>query len=379
MFQRLLTLLLALFLISPQPATAFWDDVLFDSPSHAETRAVDAEPPSWVKPVETFLEKAIDWVFELIERPLKAAIQYIADLVARLWSEYVVQEALSPTPPKPEAVILITSNNLKIKDSLVYCHLYQHGASFNRMYRTATNKESIRQSLLSGRYPWRKEESPATTLDAIMQQGGYRTYISPETDGYTPISRFIKEHSGNRLFIYTEVAGESELSELMADLKESGYQAEETLILFTLAGENTPGLKESEIRVSFIACLPGTISPCSADAPLCLVDISRTVATICRLEVPDGALPDSEEHLPDLLWQEEQGRDEIVVQDSGTGHFALICGNYKYIPPTDQGEQLYSLAEDPAEQHNLATPAPNATRKLRQRLQELTDKGETSK
>ena len=212
-----------------------------------------------------------------------------------------------------------------------------------------------------------------------MQQGGYRTYIRPETGDYTPISRFIKEHSGHRLFIYTEVAGESELSELMADLKESGYQAEETLILFTLAGENTSGLKESEIRVSFIACLPGTISRCSAEAPLSLTDISRTVAAICRLKVPDGALPDSEEHLPDLLWQEEQGRDEIVVQDSGTGHFALICGNYKYISPTDQGEQLYSLAEDPAEQHNLATPAPNATRKLRQRLQELTDKGGTSK
>jgi hypothetical protein len=212
MFQRLLTLLLALFLISPQPATAFWDDVIFDSPSHSAPRTADAEPPAWVEPVETFLKKALDWVFDLIERPLKAIIQYIADLVVRLWSEYVVHEALFPTPPEPEAVILITSNNLKIKDSSVYCHLYQHGASFNRMYRTATNKESIRQSLLSGRYPWRKEESPATTLDAIMQQGGYRTYISPETGDYTPISRFIKEHSGNRLFIYIEVAEESELS-----------------------------------------------------------------------------------------------------------------------------------------------------------------------
>ena len=155
MFQRLLTLLLALFLIYPQPATAIWDDVIFDSPSHAETRTADAEPPAWVEPVETFLNKALDWVFDLIERPLKAIIQYIADLVVRLWSEHVVQEALFPTPPEPEAVILITSNNLKIKDSPVYCHLCRHGASFNRMYRTATNKESIRQSLLSGRYPWR--------------------------------------------------------------------------------------------------------------------------------------------------------------------------------------------------------------------------------
>ena len=53
--------------------------------------------------------------------------------------------------------------------------------------------------------------------------------------------------------------------------------------------------------------------------------------------------------------------------------YALRSGQSKYIPAfRKQPEQLYHLATDPAEQHNLAPQQPEEAARLRTRLQQLT-------
>ena len=196
------------------------------------------------------------------------------------------------------------------------------------------------------------------------------------------------------------------LGRLITSLEKNGYKPEETLIIFT--SDNGPvisdgyedgarqacadhkpahpwrggkySLFEGGTRVPFIVYWPGTVRHGTSTALMCQMDIGRTLASLCGINIPEGSMRDSENHLPALLGNTEQGRTKLVTQAFEGPRYALRRGQFKYIPdygsgrPDRQGrgEQLYDLNADPGEQRNIAPQHPENTAQLRSLLQQLT-------
>ncbi len=191
------------------------------------------------------------------------------------------------------------------------------------------------------------------------------------------------------------------LGRIRAALSEAGYAEEDCLIIFTsdngpvisdgyedgarrdCAGHNPAapwsggkyGLYEGGTRLPFIVHWPGQVKPGRSAALMSQADLARTLATLVGVEeqIPAGELMDSQSQLPALLGHSPTGRHELVVQNVGTA-LALRMGQYKYIP--GRQPQLYDLATDPAEQHNLATQRPELVEQMEARLQAIRQQGQ---
>lgn len=106
---------------------------------------------------------------------------------------------------------------------------------------------------------------------------------------------------------------------------------------------------------------------------MCQMDIGRTLATLCNIEIPAGSMRDSENHLPALLGHTQAARIELVTQAFEAPRYALRSGQWKYIPAYHrQPAGLFNLATDPAEKHNLAPTQPDKAAELNTRLKKLT-------
>lgn len=220
-----------------------------------------------------------------------------------------------------------------------------------------------------------------------------------------PHARFRgKSHLGIRGDVTMQM--DDSLGRLMAALQNAGYKPEETLIIFT--SDNGPvisdgyedgareacanhnpnhpwrggkySLFEGGTRVPFIVSWPGKVRQGTSHALMCQMDIGRTLAYLCGINIPEGSMRDSENHLGALMGHNPTGRAELVTQAFEAPRYALRSGTYKYIPNYGRGrpdrhgrgEQLYNLDTDPAEQHNLAPQMPEKTAELRGRLQQIT-------
>ena len=104
-----------------------------------------------------------------------------------------------------------------------------------------------------------------------------------------------------------------------------------------------------------------------SDALLSHIDIFASLGALCGGEIPEGAAPDSRNHLSALLGG---GPDrEYVVEQNLNNTLSIIVDGWKYIEPSnkmrinrqtdtelgnDPMRQLYNLREDVGERHNLA-------------------------
>ncbi len=137
---------------------------------------------------------------------------------------------------------------------------------------------------------------------------------------------------------------------------------------------------EGGTRMPFIVSWPGKVTPGISDALVSQLDLFASVAALLGQPMPANAGQDSQNLLPVLLGQSEQGRDHLL-QEALT-QIAVRKGNWKYIPPgsvTDRGGigefvetkvdepgLLFHLAEDPGETRNLAALYPERVEELRQ-------------
>lgn len=141
-------------------------------------------------------------------------------------------------------------------------------------------------------------------------------------------------------------------------------------------------LWEGGHRVPLIAAWPARIrDPRVNERLVCLTDIMATVAEICGIKLPGGAAEDSismAQHLLDAK-STAPGR-ESVVYHSVLGEFAIQKGKWKLIlkrgsggfstpksVPVKEGEpagQLYDMASDPAETHNVYLQHPDVVSSL---------------
>jgi arylsulfatase A-like enzyme len=114
----------------------------------------------------------------------------------------------------------------------------------------------------------------------------------------------------------------------------------------------------------------------TSEALICQIDLLASLAALTQQKLPNRAAPDSVNVLPALLGQSPHGRDTLVEQGR---NIALRQGTWKYIEPLKRadggGPQLYNLADDIAEQHNLAKKFPEKVKELSRELDKIRKSG----
>ncbi|MBX3438318.1 MAG: sulfatase [Planctomycetaceae bacterium] len=144
-------------------------------------------------------------------------------------------------------------------------------------------------------------------------------------------------------------------------------------------------LYEGGVRVPFAVKWPGHIEPGSrCDVPVIGLDIYPTLLELTHTPRPEGYLLDGESLVPLLTQSGSLQRDAIYwhfpaylpsnpgadVPFRTTPAGAVRMGDYKLIEFFEDGRrELYNLAEDIGEQHNLFDERPETAARLHTRLQ----------
>jgi len=120
-------------------------------------------------------------------------------------------------------------------------------------------------------------------------------------------------------------------------------------------------LYEGGLRVPTILRWPGHIKPRVVDAPIVNLDWVPTLLALAGLKIPDGL--DGQDQSPLLLAQKTDLAARVFHwhfphynNQGGRPAGAVREGDWKYIKHYDTGRvELYNLADDIAEQHDVAT------------------------
>ncbi len=144
---------------------------------------------------------------------------------------------------------------------------------------------------------------------------------------------------------------------------------------------------EGGTRVPFVVRWPKRIEPGESAALVCQVDFPATFAALVGQPLAEADAPDSFNLLPALTGESAQGREHLVEHGGG---LALRLGDWKYIPPgrgarvnantnTELGNeptgQLFNLAEDLAEQKNVAGEHPDRVKEMQALLEKIQAAG----
>jgi len=140
-------------------------------------------------------------------------------------------------------------------------------------------------------------------------------------------------------------------------------------------------------RVPFIVRWPQHIKPGTSEALVCQIDFLASFADLTGRTLEAADAPDSFNILPALLGDSRTGRDHLVEH---AGTLSLIQGTWKYIEPNrgpkiqghtntelgnDTEPQLYNLAEDLGERHNVAAQNPAKVEELSALLKKTRQAG----
>jgi arylsulfatase A-like enzyme len=145
-------------------------------------------------------------------------------------------------------------------------------------------------------------------------------------------------------------------------------------------------------RVPFIARWPGKVPAGSVSREtICHVDLTRTVAAILGVSLPDNAGEDSYNLLPVLEGEADKPVREATVHHSGSGRFAIRKGDWVLIDAVsgddnnkrgepdwlkadrgyakhDQPGELYDLRQDMTQKTNRYADQPERVRELKELL-----------
>jgi len=222
---------------------------------------------------------------------------------------------------------------------------------------------------------------------------GPRFDVPPPPAG-DPVTRAVQDHP-----VYAGMIREMDetVAAVLAAIEEAG-QADNTIVIFssdngglsTAEGSPTSNLPlragkgfvyEGGIRVPLIVRWPGVVPPGTTSAvPVTTLDIAATLLDVGGVRQPaaarldgaslrpvlaGGALPDR-----DLVWHyphySNQGGRPAAALLAGDGP---LPGSEKLVEQFEDGRvELYDLAADPGERHNLAGERPERAAALRARL-----------
>lgn len=248
--------------------------------------------------------------------------------------------------------------------------------------------------------------------DSVQQQQPFLIYM-PLTSPHTPlaVNAQWKGKSGLNLFADFVMETDAVVGRVLEALEKSG-EADNTLVVFTSDNGCAPyiGVKDLEQqghfpsgplrgyksdawegghRVPFIVRWPGTVKPGSVCNQLVhQADWMRTFAELFGLSLPDSAGEDSFSLLP-LLRGADGPIRQHAVSTSSQGIPAVRSGQWKYIPAPGSGGwgsggdqsqpvQLYNLALDLGETHNLAAAMPDKVAEMNSLLEKLIIDGRST-
>lgn len=149
---------------------------------------------------------------------------------------------------------------------------------------------------------------------------------------------------------------------------------------------------EGGTRTPFVTYWPGRIEPGVSEQVVCTIDLPASMAALAGVKLPAGAVIDSFNVLDALLGKPgAQGRDHLVQQPNNGRRLALRVGDWKLLDHANAKPygihtfkktepvryQLYNLAADPAERHNLAEQHPDRLAAMIDRLQAIRKSDQT--
>lgn len=144
---------------------------------------------------------------------------------------------------------------------------------------------------------------------------------------------------------------------------------------------------EGGTRVPFLVRWPAQITPGVSDALVSQVDLLSSLANLTGQRLAEPEAPDSFDVLPALVGKSRDGRDHLVEH---AGALALRQGSWKLIQASkgpkrnantntelgnDPRPQLYNLADDIAEQRNLAANHPERVEQMSAMLDQIRQRG----
>ncbi|MEZ6037179.1 MAG: arylsulfatase [Planctomycetota bacterium] len=126
---------------------------------------------------------------------------------------------------------------------------------------------------------------------------------------------------------------------------------------------------EGGTRVPLLLRWPGRVKPGVSNALVNQIDLFASFARLLGVELQKEQGIDSRDTLAALLGEDPVGLP-FMIEEAGT--LALREGNWKFIAGKGkQQEQLYDLATDPSEQHDVAAQHAERTAAMRAKLEAL--------
>jgi arylsulfatase len=169
-----------------------------------------------------------------------------------------------------------------------------------------------------------------------------------------------------------------ELGRLFEYLGRLGGLDDTMVVLFGDHGENMTehdswfdhaGLYDSVVHVPLIIWAPGLVAPARISSMVSLVDVMPTVLEL--LEFPAAGEMDGRSLVPLMLGDTDAHRTSIVLSEcTWQAKRGIRTKKWKYIRCYDpgiyprDGDELYDLDDDPAEQCNVAELRPDVTAEL---------------
>lgn len=164
------------------------------------------------------------------------------------------------------------------------------------------------------------------------------------------------------------------IGRLLAALEANGVLDETVVVVTSDHGEQFlehgrlvhggNGLYDEVLRVPLVIAGPG-VEPGAVEEPVGSVDVFPTLFDLLGIEAPEEFMGRSALAEPRA---ESEGGPHAVVATSGSA-WKLVTGRWSYILSEKYDrEELYDLAEDPGERHDLAAERPAVRDELRRLL-----------
>ncbi len=154
----------------------------------------------------------------------------------------------------------------------------------------------------------------------------------------------------NTLIVFTSDNGgiESAKNPYVSEVGPSPFNSEND----PLRGQKNT-LYEGGIRVCAFANWPGKLAARKHTAPMHVADWFPTIAHLTGYEPPQNLHWDGKDQWPALMDVDIEPEPRAIYIGMKRGH-ALRLGDWKLIVPAKGEPELFNLAEDPYEKHNLA-------------------------
>lgn len=176
--------------------------------------------------------------------------------------------------------------------------------------------------------PWSSPHSPVVPSKPWQGKSGlnaHADFVMQTDDSFGKVVQALRDNGKleNTLILCSSDNGTSGPTSKIDDLQRMGHFPSGDL------RGSKADIWDGGHRVPFLVSWPGVVRPgARSDGLVCLTDVTRTVADILGIALPDNAAEDSISFLP-LLKGESQHDRHDVVHHSFAGYFAIRRDNWK--------------------------------------------------